>query len=343
MRIHRISHRLGEDLVTNDEVVEMIRDQSTEFEGDLGETTDKIRKCLDRTGFVTRRWMPRETNLFAEMEACIEQALDGVDRSEINNVMHVGVGRHFMEPTTSSLIAKRFGIRAHCFDVFEACQSWTRAMHLLDGLYRGGAANGKTLVVNCEVHARKGIAGADNFGIASIDELEWKLPTYTMGDSITATVFEADDQRHDWQWRNLPELADLCYLPLPGAEDYDCFEHMTEFRELTFACRGMELHREVVPHVIECARSVLAGDPGFRPDQVFTHTSSPRAWSRILSAVGLEDRCIDIARDTGNLVSASIPTAISMAVESGAFQRGQEAMVLFGSAGASALAYRLAY
>ena len=343
MRIHSIAHRLGEDHVSNEDVVGMIRDQSTDFSGDLDDAIFKTRKCLDRSGFETRRWMPKENNLFQEMQMCIDQALQGIDRSEIDNVIHVGVGRHFMEPTTSSLIAKRFGLEAHCFDIFEACQSWTRAMHLLDGLYRGGAIQGKTLVVNCEVHARKGIAGADHFGLESIADLEWKLPTYTMGDSITATVFEADDQAHDWAWKNLPECADLCYLPLPGAEDYDCFENMKEFRELTFACRGMELHQAVVPHVIDRAREVLSRGSGFTPDHVFTHTSSPRAWSRIVGAAGVEDRYSDIARHTGNLVSASIPTAISMAIDSGSFTRGQDALVLFGSAGASALAYRFRY
>ena len=50
MIIKGISASLPSRIVTNDDMVEMIKDQSTEFEGDLDKTLETIKKLLDNSG-----------------------------------------------------------------------------------------------------------------------------------------------------------------------------------------------------------------------------------------------------------------------------------------------------
>ena len=343
MKISTIAHRKGKLNITNNDVVQLIKEQSTNYKGDIQLALDKIKIGLNYTGFNERCWMPEQQNLFDTIVECAEEAISSFNPEEIKTLIYVGVGRSFLEPATSSLIAKKLNISPHCFDVIEACQSWTRASFLVDGLYKGKALTGKTLIINCEVHAQKGISGSKDFAIEQISDLEWKFPCYTMGDSITATVFEPNNEEHSWQWKNMSEIADLCYLPLPGAEDYKTEKKIDRQKNFSFYSFGKTLHQKLAPLVVDCANRLFEENKSFKPDIVFTHTSSKRTWDNICVQLGLSDKVYHIVHKTGNIVSASIPTAMSMAEKDGSLKRDDKVLVIFASAGGSALAYKLSY
>lgn len=343
MKISKIAHRTGDLQVSNEDVLQLIKEQSITFKGDLQAAVDKINTGLTFTGFRQRCWIPENQNLFDTIVDCIHEAISDIRVEEIETLIFVGVGRVFLEPATSALIAKKLGISPHCFDVIEACQSWTRACFLVDGLYKGGSLQGKTLIVNSEVHALKGISGSKDFGIEHMTDLEWKFPVYTMGDAVTATIVEPSNEQHLWQWENTSEIADCCYLPLPGAEDYRTEKIISRQQDFRFYSYGKTLHGKLAPLVVVCANRLLTEDECFDPDIVFTHTSSKRTWDSICVDLGVQDKLYHIVQQTGNVVSASVPTAISMAEKDGSLKRGDNVLVLFGSAGGSALAYQLKY
>tara|TARA_Y100001978_G_scaffold202097_1_gene222154 strand:- start:2264 stop:3295 length:1032 start_codon:yes stop_codon:yes gene_type:complete len=343
MKLVSVAHRKGDLKVSNKDVIQLIKEQSTKFNGDLQLALDKVSTGLNFTGFDERRWMPENQNLFDTIVECAQEAINDFKIEEIKTLIYVGVGRNFLEPATSALIAKKLGINPHCFDIIEACQSWTRACFLVDGLYKGGALKGKTLIINCEVHAQKGISGSKDFGIKNMSDLEWKFPCYTMGDSITASVVEPNNENHAWQWENISEIADYCYLPLPGAEDYKTENKINNQRHFSFYSFGKTLHQKLSPLVVNCANRLFDENAGFTPDIVFTHTSSKRTWDDICVQLGVSNKVYHIIQQTGNLVSASVPTAISMAEQEGALKRGDNALVIFAAAGGSALAYKFKY
>lgn len=345
MRIVSINHLLGSQLVSNENVLEQVRAQSTTFDGNLEATLRRLKIGLDHSGFSQRGWFPDTANIADLTFSVADEAIGSLDRSSIEAVLFVGVGRHFLEPASAALLGKSLGVRTHAFDLTEACQSWTRAAWTLDGLYRAGFLSGRALVVNCEVHAYNGISGARNLGLRSQEDLAWNFGTYTMGDAISATVFEPSNEDHAWQWSNLPELADRCTLPLAGAEDYlSPFPQMVCSPVGKFACDGEELHRVLAPEVVECTRRLFEHSPEFVPQRVFTHSSSPRVWKQIVRDCGLDvNQHYCIGSRTGNLVSASVPTALSMAEADGSLLRGMPLLVQFGSAGGSAVAMKLTY
>ncbi|MDA8866090.1 hypothetical protein N9H77_01120 [Porticoccaceae bacterium] len=87
MIIKGISASIPSRVVTNDDMVEMIRDQSTEFEDDLDQTLETVKKLLEKSGLKQRHWCDRhELPIDHVAKACKEalayckrtmQALDG--------------------------------------------------------------------------------------------------------------------------------------------------------------------------------------------------------------------------------------------------------------------------
>jgi 3-oxoacyl-[acyl-carrier-protein] synthase III len=70
-------------------------------------------------------------------------------------------------------------------------------------------------------------------------------------------------------------------------------------------------------------------------DIVFTHASSKAAWRGFGAKARIEDKMYHVYQETGNLVSASMPAAISMAKESCQLKRSDRVLCWIGSAGMS--------
>ena len=333
--------------MTNADILDMIRAQSSDFNGDLDAALKKAALLMKFSGFESRQWMADEDNMFLETIACAKEAIAGVKTSDIENVVYVGVGKHFQEPASASLLAKTLGLhQAHCFDVCEACASWARALFLLEGMYKAGMATGKSLVINCEVNNIKGGSLSSRFGLREPEDMEFKLPGYTIGDAITATVFEPDDQSHDWSWRTNADYADLCYVPMFGAVEYHetGMKHLDKIAE--FVSYGKDLHEMMAPVIDESLKDFKSKNKNavFEPDHIFTHGSSKKFWKKLVQQAGYDqDKLRDLSSTTGNLVSASIPAGISVAAESGVLKRGDEALIVVGSAGGSTVTFRMTY
>lgn len=77
MIIKGISASIPSRVVTNDDMVEMIRDQSTEFEDDLDQTLETVKKLLEKSGLKQRHWCDRhELPIDHVAKACKEALAD---------------------------------------------------------------------------------------------------------------------------------------------------------------------------------------------------------------------------------------------------------------------------
>jgi 3-oxoacyl-[acyl-carrier-protein] synthase III len=337
MLIKNVAVSLPSRIVTNDEVADMIRFHSTGYDGDIDRGIRTIKTLLDRSGLVNRRWCDSHESPIDHVAMATRKALSEtyLRPEHIELFIYVGIGRGFLEPGNSHMMASTLGfINAECFDVVDACMSWTRAMSIIDSLFKCGQYR-NAMIVNAEFNM---LAGGPlypgNFALKNQAQIEYTLPSFTIGEAATATLLVANEpDNFDFAFRGKPQVSDLCTIPIPGYEGF-CHpsERIGKNGDMRFTSFGHELHKNS-----DELSAVLAKLPIPKKDIdiVFTHASSKAAWHGYGEKAGIEDKMYHIYPETGNLVSASIPAAIAMAKESGELKRGDRVLCWVGSAGMS--------
>ncbi|MBB3257330.1 3-oxoacyl-[acyl-carrier-protein] synthase III [Paraburkholderia bannensis] len=337
MLIKNVAVSLPSKVVTNEEVIEMIRSHSVGFDGEIDRSLRTIKTLLDRSGLVTRRWCESHESPIDHVAMATRKALsESYLRPEhIELFIFVGIGRGFLEPGNSHMMASALGfVNAECFDVVDACMSWTRAMSLVDSLFKAGQYR-NALIVNAEFNM---LAGGplypSNFALKNHAQIEYTLPSFTIGEAATATlVVPKEPDNFEFVFRGKPAAADFCTIPIHGYEGY-CHptERVGRNGDMRFTSYGHELHKNS-DEITEVFGKLSV--PKSAIDIVFTHASSKAAWHGYGVKAGIEDKMFHIYPETGNLVSASIPAALAMAKDSGRLKRGDRAACWVGSAGMS--------
>ncbi|MGV3572384.1 MAG: 3-oxoacyl-[acyl-carrier-protein] synthase III C-terminal domain-containing protein [Ramlibacter sp.] len=338
MIIEHVAASFPERRVGTPEVLDLVRHYSTEFEGDLEKMLRIVHTLLDRSGLVHRNWRQPGERPIDHLSSAVDRVLghSGFAPSDIELLVYVGIGGGFREPGNSYMVAKSLGLlRAQCFDIIDACMSWTRALMVVDSLFKTGAVR-NALVVNAEFNLFESTSGFPrNYAVRNLDEMSYLLPSYTIGEAATATLLLPDrPDNFSIRLRSRPELADLCMIPTDGhAGYYQVSEAVAALGEGRFTARGTELHdrmAEEMPALI-----AAAGDYPAQADIVFTHSSSLPAWTSVGQRHGFADRIFHTYPETGNVVSASIPAGMARALDAGKLVKGQKVMALMGSAGMS--------
>lgn len=337
MIIKGISASLPSRIVTNGDMVEMIRDQSTKFDGDLEQTLETVKKLLDKSGLQERRWCDRHELPIDHVAMATEKALSAsyLQKSHIELLIYVGIGRGFLEPGNSHMIANALGFdKAQCFDIVDACMSWVRAMQLVDTLFKSGGYR-NALIINAEFNAHSGgPLYPHNLNLTQREQLAHTFPSFTIGEAATATLLIPNEpENFDFYFSTRPDLSDLCTIPL---KNYEGFCHPTDKIGkngiMQFTSYGLDLHNHAHHEAVGVFKKMSAKN---HIDKVFVHASSKKEWDKFGSHVGLVDKIHHVYPKTGNVVSASIPVAIDNAIESGELKRDEHAVFWVGSAGMS--------
>lgn len=338
MIIENVAASFPNRRVSNDEVVELVRHYSADFDGDLDKMLRVVKTLLDRSGLVSRNWRAPGERPIDHLQTAVQDALEGsrLQPKDIDLLVYVGIAGGFREPGNSYMVAKSLGMhKAQCFDVIDACMSWTRALSLVNSLFKAGGYR-NAMVVNAEFNMVEGIAGfPENYAVRNLQEMNYLLPSYTIGEAATATLLLPDQpDNFSVAFRSRPDLADLCMIPTAGHEGYyQVNEAVAALGEGRFTARGTELHDHLAAEL-----PALIGEAGGYPaqaDVVFTHSSSMPAWTHVGREHGFAEKIFHIYPDTGNVVSASIPAAMSLARKAGKLRKGDQVMFLMGSAGMS--------
>ncbi|MFI6729048.1 3-oxoacyl-ACP reductase [Streptomyces sp. R-74717] len=347
MRIAAVSAALPSRRVTNDDVLDLVREHSADvFEGDIEEALRKISFWLAYSGSDCRVWADDGERPIDLLARAAEEALDEakVTRESIDVVIYTGIGRGFLEPGGSYHAAAALGIkRAQCFDVLDACMSWTRALQIVEGLFASGACR-TAMVVNAEFNMRPtGPVYPGVFALPNADAITWSFPAFTLGEAASATILTADGHEPwSFEFSSRPDLADLCNIPLDGYADFSRPSEKTARNGVhRFTSFGFELHEAAQVEATEVFKRLDA--PKEEATAVFTHASSKRFWQEMADGVGLGDKIFHVFQNTGNIVSASVPTAIATAVSEGRLKRGDRAIGWLGSAGMSFSAFSFVY
>jgi 3-oxoacyl-[acyl-carrier-protein] synthase III len=345
MIIKGIAASLPSRIVTNDDMIEMIREQSTEFEGDLEQTLETVKKLLEKSGLQERRWCDRHELPIDHVAMATEKALAAsyLQKSHIELLIYVGIGRGFLEPGNSHMIANALGFdKAQCFDIVDACMSWVRAMQLVDTLFKNGGYR-NALIINAEFNTHSGgPLYPHNLNLRQREQLAHTFPSFTIGEAATATLLIPNEpDNFEFYFSTRPDLSDLCTIPL---KNYEGFCHPTDKigknGVMQFTSYGLDLHEKGQSEV---QSAFLAMSKTEIIDKVFTHSSSKKEWDQAAKVIGVSDKIHHVYPKTGNLVSASVPTAISDAINNNLLSRGDCSVIWIGSAGMSFNATRFRY
>jgi len=100
----------------------------------------KVQKLFLHSGAEERRWMdPKFEKPSDFVQASLIEALKDADLplESVDTFIYASVSRGFHEPAEAFVVAHAAGIRPkHCFDVVEACNSFSRAAHLAQALLK---------------------------------------------------------------------------------------------------------------------------------------------------------------------------------------------------------------
>jgi acyl-CoA:acyl-CoA alkyltransferase len=351
MRVAGIAAVFPSRVITNDDILAMIAKESkASYQGDFhsSRVLPRVRHLLHYSGIKYRRWSaPNETPIQLLAEAISKAVAEGgCSLSDIDLLIYTGVGGGFTEPGNSYMVAHALGMRhAQCFDIRDACNSWSRALQLLYHTFRVDSTVTRALIVNAEFNMYQGGPGVPHlFRLRQAAEIDWCFPTYTIGEAATATLL-VNDPAEAWEFHfsSRTDLADLCAIPernykgycAIGLRDQVDAAHARIGRNgpYRFTSFGSELSAQGTLEAINVFRRLNIKHNLIK--KIFPHASSKRDWDHGADILGVKKLLFHIYPDYGNVVSASVPAGIALAKEKGEIQRGDRLVAWVGSAGMS--------
>tara|TARA_Y100001954_G_scaffold86756_1_gene95102 strand:- start:12076 stop:13122 length:1047 start_codon:yes stop_codon:yes gene_type:complete len=348
MKIEAVALSLPERQISNDDILDYIREKSkNSYKGDLEKSLREVKFFLGLCGAQNRRWAaPGENTFKKHTEKAILEVLEksNTHPEEIDLLIYSSVDRKVAEPNESYLLAKALGLKkTECFDILEACNSWSRATQISQSLLKSPDYR-KVLVVTAEYMIHEGMWGQNAFHVKSPEEFEWKFPSYTLGEGSTATLLSNEGEDWNYKFLGMPEHADLCICPL---ENFN--EQETNMNGVSVAMNGKGVFTSFGRKMEVPGKKALIDilDSSAVPlkdiDIIFPHSHAKKVWSDISKEEELNLPLYFIFPETGNLVTGSIPGAMSMAIEENALKRKDLVAGWMAAAGMSFSMYTFNY
>ena len=179
MKIESIGVRIPTRIVTNDDVLQMLEEQSPEVSALLVKTYQRIVKGLfSAAGSQFRHVRDEEkgekasTFIIGAITDALEKA--NLKPGDIDLLIYCGVGKGFLEPANAYFYAQKLGMTASCFDIVDACMSWIRALEISYEFLKSGRYE-HIMIANGEFNIYHGFP--DNFKIRDLRQVEYTFPT----------------------------------------------------------------------------------------------------------------------------------------------------------------------
>ena len=336
MRIDSVGVRIPSKKVTNDDILRLLEEHSNGVSKLVLKTYQRMVKGLfNVAGSEVRYMRDAEKNekaselIFGAMTDALQKA--NLTKDDIDLLIYCGVGKGFLEPANAYFYAQKLGMSASCFDIVDACMSWIRALEISYEFFRGGRYK-HIMIVNGEFNSHHGLP--DNFKVKNLRQIEYTFPTYTIGEAASATIVSPSEQKWEFAFKSVPELADLCTIPLDGYDDFvEPNQRIGKNGLHNFVSYGKELFDAARLYLAPLVKQLVKDLS--EPDIYFPHAASDAAYLTASKDHGLplEKMFAKVFPNFGNLVSASIPVGIDMALKEGRLKRGHKVVFCPASAG----------
>lgn len=338
MRIASLAVRFPSLKVTNADLLEQIGSCNQGIAADRVQRYQRqLEILMSRSGCETRYYRDRtrhETAMPFIVDAArnaIAQA--GISPADVGLLIYCGVGRGFLEPAMAYFVCDALGLECECFDVLDACMSWVRALSIAYSFFQQKAYS-HILVVNGEFNIYE--SGYPSLLVVD-DPDKWKytFPAFTIGEAATATVLSASPSPWNFRFRSTPSRAGLCTLPLASYKEFSLApDGLAPNGPNNFMSMGVELSQAAVEEMAAFVRATYSDTSRF--DIWFPHAASAEACRISAEQLDLGAKLYYATFPRyGNLVSASIPAAIHLALEEKRLTRGSKVVLCPASAGMS--------
>lgn len=322
-----VGHYLPETSVSSDEVISRIRAKNRGLTIPSG--------LIERLSGVAHRYYSLEGTSSDMAVLAANNALRQaeVDPLDIDLVIFAAASHDITEPATSNIVQEKTGCaNAQVFDVKNACNSFLNALDIAQSFIHTGRAK-RILVTTGEV-----LSPSISWHISDIKDLYLKFAGLTLGDGGGAVVVEALDTTERGvmpghfvsdgsQWRLSTMLS--CGTLM---------RHDTS--KMYFESESKKMQSLAVKHVPPLLRRVteaIGWDMVRDVRIVIPHQVSLRVIQMICKAISYPvDRCVITLDRVGNTAAASIPIALSLALQEGRIRRGDKILLVGGAAGFSA-------
>jgi 3-oxoacyl-[acyl-carrier-protein] synthase-3 len=301
---------------------------NVELESYMTTSDEWIRK---RSGIEERRWCKEGQGGSDMAKIATERALEkaGMAADEIDCIVVATISPDYFFPGTGVFLQRKLGLsEIPCFDLRNQCSGFLYGLEVADAFIRMGRYK-RILLVGTEIHSTglqvndigrdTAVLFGDGAGVAILG------PTDDEERGVRAVRTHADGNYAEKLWAPAPACIKNPFISKQDIDDM----LVRPFME------GKEVFRHAVTRMPEAIHEVLdeAGLTIDDVDMVIPHQANLRIAEMVQRRLGLpDDKMYNNIMRYGNTTAASIPIALSEAVDEGKIERGDlVAFAAFGS------------
>ena len=304
-----------------------------------------------RSGVAERHWIGADETSLSMVVGALGQALDraGWDVDELDALIVASVAPEQPMPTTAILAAARLGAGGgslEAFDVNASCLGFLTALQ--QACFGIGVGRWSRVAVAAVDVASKGLNHADlessalfGDGAAAVllERSPIAPPPLVELVETPATGFDKPNQRPSEilavRLTSYPSAAGLCRIPAGGTR-WNAMTPPPDPADYLFAMDGLGMMKLVAREMPGFLDGLLteAGVSADSIDVVVPHQASGLGLRFLRERLPVRSEAVvDILAERGNQVSASMPTALAYAVETGRLERGGLCLLIGTGAG----------
>ena len=280
---------------------------------------------LTRTGIEERRYFtqgPTSDMIINAALPCLERA--NLSPEELDCVLVATMTPDYQCPSTAAIVHHKLGAHnAYGFDIMAACSGYIYALQIAAAL------------INSGTHRNVLICAADKF--SSIIDPDDRKTRFIFGDGAGVCLLQHSDTLNDVT-DTICKMASGSHTDIvmksggsmepATAEAVEKGDHYFRFFSKTIGTSGVGLFREVILELLD-KHNLTFDDINY----IVPHQANKRMIEQLAAALDLPaSRFIINIEHIGNTSAATIPLAISQALQNGKLHRGQK--VLLASVGA---------
>jgi 3-oxoacyl-[acyl-carrier-protein] synthase-3 len=284
-----------------------------------------------RSGIEERRWCAEGEGGSDMAKVATERALEkaGMEADEIDCIVVATISPDYFFPGTGVFLQRKLGLKnVPCLDVRNQCTGFLYGLEVADAFIKTGQYR-RILLVGTEIHSTglqvntegrdTAVLFGDGAGVAILG------PTDDPDRGVLAVRTHADGEHAEKLWAPAPACI---RNPFISKEDIDA-GLARPYME------GREVFKHAVTRMPESIEEVLA-EAAYGIDEVdlvIPHQANLRISEMVQRRLGLsDDRIFNNIMRYGNTTAATIPIALSEAVDQGRVKRGDLlAFTAFGS------------
>jgi 3-oxoacyl-[acyl-carrier-protein] synthase-3 len=301
---------------------------NVELESYMTTSDEWIRK---RSGIEERRWCEEGQGGSDMAKIATERALEkaGMEADEIDCIVVATISPDYFFPGTGVFLQRKLGLsEIPCFDLRNQCSGFLYGLQTADAFIQLGQYK-RVLLVGTEIHSTglqvndvgrdTAVLFGDGAGVAILG------PTDDEDRGVRAVRTHADGNFAEKLWAPAPAGVKNPFISQLDIDDMLVRPFMT----------GKEVFRHAVTRMPQAVHEVLdeAGLTLDQVDMVIPHQANLRISEMVQRKLGLpDDKMYNNIMRYGNTTAASIPIALSEAVDEGKIERGDlVAFAAFGS------------